>query len=216
VATGNYTVREAAERLGVPVAVLAQRLREGAFPGRFLSLGPDGPEQLIPADDVQRAVAAQRMRGREAWVEAAELESGIPTARATLLPRRAPGPLDPLVEDEVEFVSTPGSDPVAPEASLVAQAVRGLLERERGELVAALERVVSGRDREVEALRVEVARLREELGVALAVLEEHAGVAAERALWAEALAGMGPVREVERVLSEVEAIEGLLASRPAG
>ena len=56
----SYSLREVAELLGVDYATLERRVREGAFPGRFVVEGPSGPEMRVPVADVERAVTWYR------------------------------------------------------------------------------------------------------------------------------------------------------------
>lgn len=56
----SYTLQEVAELLGVSKRTLQRRLRDGAFPSRFLAPGPHGLETRIPAADVRRALEDAR------------------------------------------------------------------------------------------------------------------------------------------------------------
>jgi excisionase family DNA binding protein len=52
----SYTLREVAELLGVSKRTLQRRIKDGAFPRRFLSPGRHGLETRIPVEDVQQAL----------------------------------------------------------------------------------------------------------------------------------------------------------------
>lgn len=56
----SYSLKEVADLLGVSKRTLQRRIREGAFPGRFLAPGPHGLELRIPADDVKTALESAR------------------------------------------------------------------------------------------------------------------------------------------------------------
>jgi len=58
VAADSYSLKEVAERLGVSKRTLQRRIREGAFPRRFLAPGRHGLETRIPAADVRTALDA--------------------------------------------------------------------------------------------------------------------------------------------------------------
>jgi hypothetical protein len=211
-----YTLREAAERLGINLSSLQQRIREGGFPGRFLTMGPDGPEHLIPAVELRRALDAQRTGGRDAWVEASDTGSGFPTARATLLPLRAAETPRSLVEDDLDLLGE--SVALQPEIPVVVEALqRALVDAVRTEhagLVAALQAALASRDRDVELLRREVSALRTELGRVLELVARVPEAAAEREAWAELVSAPIVAVDMDRVVAELDALEALLARMP--
>ncbi len=63
----SYTLREVAEILGVSKRTLQRRMREGAFPGRFLSPGRHGLETRIPAEDLSEVLQDLHRQGRATW-----------------------------------------------------------------------------------------------------------------------------------------------------
>src|SRR5688572_8394939 len=75
----SYTLREVAELLGVSKRTLQRRIRDGAFPGRFLAPGRHGLETRIPAEDVQRALDDVRPQKREAALTEMRLPTVPPT-----------------------------------------------------------------------------------------------------------------------------------------
>lgn len=81
----SYTLREVAELLGVSKRTLQRRIREGAFPGRFLAPGRHGLEMRIPAADVLEALDALRYAGEESVPGTGAAE---PHAMATVTPSR--------------------------------------------------------------------------------------------------------------------------------
>src|SRR5256885_871896 len=94
-AAESYSLREAAEVLGVSTRTLQRRIQEGAFPGRFLAPGRHGLETRLSAEDVDRALEDLRKRGhvpgnREA--ERALAHSTITPAKEleSLVPYQAP------------------------------------------------------------------------------------------------------------------------------
>jgi len=60
VSDDSYTLKEVAELLGVSKRTLQRRIREGAFPHKFLAPGRHGLETRIPAGDVRLLLEAGR------------------------------------------------------------------------------------------------------------------------------------------------------------
>lgn len=133
----SYTLQEVAELLGVSKRTLQRRIREGAFPGRFLSPGPHGLETRIPAVDVRRALDDAREFG---------------DAGRSMMTRAEPAPLAPAGHQ-------PGSGLSASDLEAVRDAVLAITRSDREGLLAAVHDAVVARDRELVALRGQVANL---------------------------------------------------------
>jgi len=109
----SYTLREVAELLGVSKRTLQRRMKEGAFPRRFLAPGRHGLETRIPADDVARALEDLRGGGvgfaAPLPVPAEVTDSLLPVAREVGVAAADPGALRAIVaevlrEERTEFL----------------------------------------------------------------------------------------------------------------
>ncbi len=223
--TESYTLRQVAELLGLTRRALQQRIHAGAFPGRFLAMGPDGPEMHVPARDVEQLLEASRGRGRD-WVEATQVDQqarSLPPGQASLI-----GPRDDdevflrLSDGELEVASSPAyPSPLAePDLEALRAWVIAAVREERAAVVAGLREALQARDHEVGRLRDEIVGLRRVMeqtasGVkALEVREAHraARLQEERAGWAELLARTEPQPDLEHIERELDALESMLAA----
>jgi excisionase family DNA binding protein len=133
----SYTLQEVAELLGVSKRTLQRRIREGAFPGRFLSPGPHGLETRIPASDVRRALDDAR---------------DVADSGRSLMTRAEVAPLNHTGHQ-------PGSGLSASDLEAVRDAVLAITRSDREGLLAAVHDAVVARDRELVALRGQVSVL---------------------------------------------------------
>ena len=144
----SYSLREVADLLGVDYPTLERRVREGAFPGRFVVNGPGGPEMRIPAADVERLTSVGRRP-----VE-------------TLVPYEATSALS-------EISSSPrilsGLSPT--DLAHLRDAFVAAIRAEREWLVEAVQDALSERDRTIEQLREEVGSMRRAVEAASSALE---------------------------------------------
>lgn len=169
----SYTLREVAEILGVSRRTLQRRIQEGAFPGRYLSFGPDGPEMRIPARDLERALDEVRRQGREVWAEGA--------ARSRAGGGRSSRELEPLAAVGLERVDGFTSAPAIFASALtqgdlesLRDSIVSVVREDREAFLGAVRDALLLRDREIAALREEVAGLRrtvEALGAGLEQVE---------------------------------------------
>ncbi len=132
----SYTLHEVAELLGVSKRTLQRRIREGAFPGRFLSPGPHGLETRIPAADVR--VALEDARGA----------SELPGEGRSLVMRGETRPTTPSA------IGLAASDLEA-----VRDAVLAITRADRDVLLAALKDAVASRDRDLVAVQNQLSSL---------------------------------------------------------
>jgi hypothetical protein len=227
--TESYTLRQVAELLGLTRRALQQRIHAGAFPGRFLAMGPDGPEMHVPARDVEQLLEAHRGRNRD-WVEATQVDQqvrSLPPGQVSLI-----GPRDDdegflrLGEGDLEVASSPVYP--SPLAEFDLEALRAwvlaAVREERETLVASLRDIIQARDHEVGRLRDEVVALRRVMeqtasGVrAMEVREAQraARLKEERAGWAELFARTEPQLDLEPIERELDALETMLAALQRG
>lgn len=127
----SYTLQEVAELLGVSKRTLQRRIREGAFPGRFLSPGPHGLETRIPADDVRRALDDTR--------------PDVEHENRSMLVRHEPRPASSaLTTSDLEAVR---------------DAVIAITRSDRDALLEAVRDAITSRDREIAAMRAQLGSL---------------------------------------------------------
>ncbi|MFO0723764.1 MAG: helix-turn-helix domain-containing protein [Myxococcota bacterium] len=141
----SYSLKEVADLLGVSKRTLQRRIREGAFPGRFLAPGPHGLELRIPAEDVKTA-----------------LESVRPDER----------PLPTVVPSRYATPNEEESD--ALDLETLRDAVLAIAREDRSQLIAALETALAARDQEIVALRQEITRLAELIRMLLEQRQDRA------------------------------------------
>lgn len=184
----SYTLQEVAELLGVSKRTLQRRIREGAFPGRFLSPGPHGLETRIPAADVRRALD-----------DARDFTDG-----RSMMTRAAAAPL-------AQTGHQPGSGLSASDLEAVRDAVLAITRSDREGLLAAVHDAVVARDRELVALRGQVANLQGSMDRLRRRIEtwmdEQQGAAA--APVAEAIPSRAPALDLGQVL--LDDIEQMLS-----
>ncbi|MCC7380420.1 MAG: helix-turn-helix domain-containing protein [Deltaproteobacteria bacterium] len=187
----SYTLREVSELLGVSKRTLQRRIREGAFPGRFLAPGRHGLETRIPAEDVRRALE-DLSRAHEV-PPAAEPELRM----STLMPAR-----------ELQESRAPGMGMATAltqrDLETVRDAVLAIVREDRERLIGVLREAFEVKDREVAALRTQMAAV-------LAAVERVRQVV-ESAPVPAVSAGVAPASSDEgQVLRELEAIEAMLS-----
>lgn len=136
----SYTLHEVAELLGVSKRTLQRRIREGAFPGRFLSPGPHGLETRIPAEDVR--VALDDARGMSDLGAGSRVLATRGDARGELRTNQPSG------------VGLAASDLEA-----VRDAVLAITRADRDMLLAALRDAVASRDRDLVAVQSQLSSL---------------------------------------------------------
>lgn len=199
----SYSLREVAELLGVDYATLERRVREGAFPGRFVVNGPNGPQMRIPATDVERLTGIGRApewrqrRGAESLVPypASEVDSisSVPVQRAVSSLSRSD--LESLRDAFVAAVRT-----------------------EREWMIESVQEALAERDRTIDELRQEMSSMRRAVEATTSALDRVEGRlramwrGSEGPGWAEVLgAGDGERVDVDALLREVGELEALLA-----
>jgi excisionase family DNA binding protein len=194
----SYTLREVAELLGVSKRTLQRRIREGAFPRRFLSPGRHGMETRIPAADVHSALDELSTPDR----------SMVPT-------RYRDGATIPPARDLTDaLVPYGGSALTAHEIEALQTSVLEVVRDEREAFLAAVREALASRDAEVLGLRSQMGalqaafdRLRRQLeGAAVA---QAAAVPIPRETEAPPEAGP-PAFDVSALLREIDEIEALL------
>lgn len=185
----SYTLREVSELLGVSKRTLQRRIREGAFPGRFLAPGRHGLETRIPAEDVRRALE-DLSRAHESPAE--------PELRmSTLMPAR-----------ELQESHTPGMGMATAltqrDLETVRDAVLAIVREDRERLIGVLREAFEVKDREVAALRTQVA--------AVMAAVERVRQVVEAAPAGGVSGPSAPASSDEgQVLRELEAIEAMLS-----
>ena len=217
----SYTLREAAEILGLSRRALQRRLEEGAFPGRFTVPGRGGLEPRIPAEEVERELDLVRKRGGRSSEGEDEgiddLPASIPRATDSLVPYARP-----------EIIEASSTTPVSASSALSASDIEPLrdalltiIREDREVFVSAVREALLSRDREISALRQDLALMQrtiEGVRTGLESIERRLirtpphddGV--DPLVWADILAA-GPSPEsvdVENVLREIQELEALL------
>lgn len=195
----SYTLREVAELLGVSKRTLQRRIREGAFPRRFLSPGRHGMETRIPAADVHAALDELSTPDR----------SMVPT-------RFRDGATIPPARDLTDALVPYGASALTPHGIEALQtSVLEVVRDEREAFLAAVRDALASRDAEVLALRGQMGalqaafdRLRRQLEGAAqveAAVGRSGGEATEQSRGADA-----PAFDVAALLREIDEIEALL------
>lgn len=175
----SYTIQEVAELLGVSKRTLQRRLREGAFPGRFLAPGPHGLETRIPAHDVRRVLSGSEDADEE----------------RSMVSRSAP-------------LATSTSAALAPsDLEAVRDAVIAITRADREAMLGAVRDALVARDRELMALRGQVGALQSALDrLRLSIegwREEHAVQHREEEAPVVRDAGASVLQEIEEMLSQL-------------
>lgn len=184
----SYTLREVAELLGVSKRTLQRRMKEGAFPGRYLAPGRHGLETRIPGDDVMRALddlrSAGPQRAGETLLPASELND-------SLVPFAGPSHLVPAVDLE-----------------RVRSVVAEVLREDRAEILSVVEAVLLQRAEELSAIRKQIA----DVLVAVERIRAHVErPGAPPAVEAFTVVPAGRP-EVEAMLREIDEIERMLGA----
>lgn len=130
-ASESYTLKEVAELLGVSKRTLQRRIREGAFPHRFLAPGPHGLETRIPATDLE------------------ELEPDAPDAAL-------PSPVTRTLVPQQPLALAPATLSAA-DLEAVRETVLVLARQERESVLALVQQSLDAHAREAEALRAQLA-----------------------------------------------------------
>ena len=192
----SYSLREVAELLGVSKRTLQRRIKEGAFPGRFLAPGRHGLETRVPAADVQRALD--------------ELGSRHPGS----YPPSVVPPSDGREEQLVPYRSGPTAlthtDLDALKDSMVA-----LVREDRQHFLATVQEALDDRTRELSALRGQIAGLQgavDRLRRKLESGELATPSMRPSELVLESAASDRRAFDVDAVLKEIQEIEDLLDS----
>lgn len=203
----SYSLREVAELLGVDYATLERRVREGAFPGRFVVDGPSGPEMRVPVADVERLTAV----GRPA-----------PAASSWRAARRPVESLVPYPASEVDAISS------VPAQRAVSGLSRGDLESlrdafvsairsEREWMIESMQEALAERDRTIYELRQEMGSMRRAVEAATSALDRVEGRlramwrGGDEPGWAEVLGAVSAERvDVDALLREVGELEAML------
>lgn len=192
----SYTLREVAELLGVSKRTLQRRIREGAFPGRFLAPGRHGLETRIPAGDVQRALDdLRRGTGRPQLMEGLT-EMRLPTVTPTreLEETRAPSAaMSALTHHDLEGLR---------------DAMLAIVREDRESLLGVLRDALEAREREAGMLRAQLTAIQGGLERIRQRLDQRDEQDRRRE------AGAVPVgatdAEAEQVLRDLDALEALL------
>lgn len=144
----SYTLREVSELLGVSKRTLQRRIREGAFPGRFLAPGRHGLETRIPAEDVERALDEIRRGGRPPALEAGLTEMRLPTVT----------PARELEEHRRASIVTPSSL-THRDLETLRDAVLAIVREDRESLVAVIRETMESREKELSAVRSQLSTI---------------------------------------------------------
>lgn len=193
----SYTLREVAELLGVSKRTLQRRIKEGAFPGRYLAPGRHGLETRIPAEDVRRVLEDLR-RGPS--------QSMVAAPAATVTPSRELG------ESLVPFVSSvPATALTQSDLESLRDAMIAIVREDRETFVSTVQDALVSRDRELAAVRGQLAGLQSAFERLRTRLEETFAAAPKPR---EAAPGNGApdTFDVDHVMNEIDEIERLLAN----
>lgn len=178
-AAESYTLREAAELLGMSKRTLQRRIQEGAFPGRFLASGRNGLETRIPSEDVKNALEELRRRGHSSWARPSsdspvrpEVAKRLGT-NVTVTPGRELESLIPYETPELvsgaasSVVSVPAAAvPAGPSAltqsdlESLRETMLAMVREDREMFLGAVREALMVRDREIVSLRREVTGMR--------------------------------------------------------
>lgn len=195
----SYSLREVADLLGVDYRTLERRVREGAFPGRFMVNGPAGPEMRIPAADVDRLTQVGRR------------------------------PVETLVPYEVSAIDGISSVPAQrglsglshQDLAYLREAFVSAIRAEREWLIDAVHEALSERDRTIEQLREEVGSMRRAVEAASSALERvderlrAVWRTDDEPRWAELFGADGSEQvDVDALLREVGELEALIGREP--
>ena len=200
----SYTLREVAELLGVSKRTLQRRIKEGAFPRRFLAPGRHGLETRIPAEDVQRALEdlRQRQSPRVGRVEAAHVS--IPATQEineSLIPYRPEGGSSALTQTDLESLR---------------DAMLAIVREDREDFLATVQEALLARDQELAAIRRQLKGVQGAIDRLRKRLEAPQPAETSREGAARTAGGNGGEPgsrfEVDAVLQEIDELERLLAS----
>lgn len=202
----SYTLREVAELLGVSKRTLQRRIKDGAFPRRFLSPGRHGLETRIPSEDVQQALKDLQHQTRYPRFALSQTPPTVPA-------QAAPQPYPAAPSDYSSSVSMTVNDLENFRESML-QAVR----EEREAFLDTLREALASRDRELDSLRDQVGQLEHVILLLQDKLQEVAS--APKALTApDEEPSLLPARideakgtseDAQSVLQEIEQLEALL------
>lgn len=196
----SYTLREVAELLGVSKRTLQRRIKEGAFPGRFLAPGRHGLETRVPASEVQRALEDLGARHPGSY----------PPYPASSIPARPEAAEEQLVPYRRGPAALTHNDLDALKDSMVA-----LVREDRQQFLATVQDALDDRTRELAALRGQIAGLQGAVDRLRRKLESgELAVSAPRPseLTLESSASDRRAFDVDAVLKEIQEIEDLLDS----
>lgn len=208
----SYSLREVAELLGMSRRTLQRHLQDGAFPGRFLALGPEGLEIRVPGEDVRQLLEGER-------------SAPVPTQYTMPIPGRL-SELDSMVPYRAPLPEPASAPPVYTSAltssdlESLRDAMLAIVREEREAFMGAVREALLVRDQEIERLRGVVLDMRRGLERVEAGLEvvDRRVAAAWRASevqpwsWAEALGSQEPEGvDVDRLLRELADLEALLS-----
>lgn len=205
----SYSLREVAELLGVDYATLERRVREGAFPGRFVVEGPSGPEMRVPVADVERL-------------------TGVGRPASSWRPGRRPmESLVPYPASEVESISSvPGHRVVSglsrSDLETLRDAFVSAIRSEREWMIESMQEALAERDRTIYELRQEMGSMRRAVEAATSALDRVEGRlramwrGGDEPGWAEVLGAVDAERvDVDALLREVGELEALLTGDSA-
>jgi len=143
----SYTLREVAELLGVSKRTLQRRIKDGAFPQRFLAPGRHGLETRIPAEDVQQALEELKHKTRVPRFAVSQAPASIkPTVLST--------PYPVATNEFSSSLSMSVNDLEAFRDSMLET-----IREEREQFLGTLRDALLSRDRELDALRGQVGSL---------------------------------------------------------
>ena len=206
----SYTLREVAELLGVSKRTLQRRIKDGAFPRRFLSPGRHGLETRIPSEDVQQALQDLQQQTRYPKFAVSQAPAS-PAAKPS--PQTVTPPYPSSVTEYSSSVSMTVSDLENFRESML-EAVR----EEREAFLDTLRSALTARDRELDGLREQVSQLESVIVVLQDKLQTQfdsqprleAPDQAPSLLPARIDSGSDVSEDVQSVLQEIEELEALL------
>jgi excisionase family DNA binding protein len=191
----SYTLREVAELLGVSKRTLQRRIKEGAFPGRFLAPGRHGLETRVPAADVQRALEDLGARHPGSY---------------------PPAPASPAQDVREEQLVPYHSGPTAlthNDLDALKDSMVALVREDRQQFLATVQDALDDRTRELSALRGQIAGLQGAVDRLRRKLESgELAMPSSRPsdLVLEPSASDRRAFDVDAVLKEIQEIEDLL------
>lgn len=202
----SYTLRKVAELLGVSKRTLQRRIKDGAFPRRFLSPGRHGLETRIPVEDVQQALKDLQHQTRYPRFALSQTPETVPAQPA---PRPHPAPSS----DYSSSVSMTVSDLENFRESML-EAVR----EEREAFLDTLREALASRDRELDSLRDQVGQLENVIFLLQDKLQQagtgpkslEAPIQEPSLLPARIEDGSSLGEDAQSVLQEIEQLEALL------